>query len=193
MMEYKGAAQNGVNDKEGFSVRVLGIGGAGANALDRIALEGMDGAELVAMNTDIRALTTSVSSTKIQLGAELTLDHETPTTAALRRLRVSPCSERCSLLSLGRVTRTSLPSVSTDMSRWMFTCISPSGPFAVKTPASIFAVTASGTRLIRLPSTRPIPGRTPEMLAATTYRYPANRGALSEIDHRLGAIVADWV
>ena len=42
MMEYKGSAQNGENDKEGFSVRVLGIGGAGANALDRIALEGME-------------------------------------------------------------------------------------------------------------------------------------------------------
>ncbi len=72
MMEYKGSAQNGPADKEGFSVKVLGIGGAGANALDRIALEGMDGAELVAMNTDIRALTTSVSNAKIQLGAELT-------------------------------------------------------------------------------------------------------------------------
>ena len=72
MMEYKGSAQNGLSDKDGFSVKVFGIGGAGANALDRIALEGMDGAELVAMNTDIRALTTSVANSKIQLGTELT-------------------------------------------------------------------------------------------------------------------------
>lgn len=72
MMEYRASAQNGLADKEGFSVKVLGIGGAGANALDRIALEGMEGAGLVAMNTDIRALTTSVSSTKIQLGRDLT-------------------------------------------------------------------------------------------------------------------------
>lgn len=72
MMEYKASGQDPIASKENFSVRILGIGGAGANALDRIALEGMEGAELIAMNTDIRALTTSVSNTKIQLGKELT-------------------------------------------------------------------------------------------------------------------------
>jgi len=50
---------------------VIGIGGAGANVLDRMALEGSDDAELLTLNTDIRALSTSVSSQKIQLGTTL--------------------------------------------------------------------------------------------------------------------------
>ncbi|MFV1994614.1 MAG: cell division protein FtsZ [Verrucomicrobiales bacterium] len=72
MIEYKQDEKGGDKAGEGFSVRVIGIGGAGANSLDRIALEGMEGADLLAMNTDVRALSTSVSGTKIQLGKELT-------------------------------------------------------------------------------------------------------------------------
>lgn len=55
-----------------FTVSVIGIGGAGANVLDRIALEGMPGAELICMNSDVRALTTSMASRKVQLGRALT-------------------------------------------------------------------------------------------------------------------------
>ncbi|MEM8955722.1 MAG: cell division protein FtsZ [Verrucomicrobiota bacterium] len=72
MLEYKKTTQKEMTDTSGFSVRVLGVGGAGANALDRIALEGMEEADLVIMNTDERALSTSVCSKKIQLGADLT-------------------------------------------------------------------------------------------------------------------------
>ncbi|MEM7147179.1 MAG: cell division protein FtsZ [Verrucomicrobiota bacterium] len=74
MLEYKKTTQTQkeMADTSGFSVRVLGVGGAGANALDRIALEGMEEADLVIMNTDERALSTSVCSKKIQLGADLT-------------------------------------------------------------------------------------------------------------------------
>ena len=74
MLEYKKTTQTQkeMTDTSGFSVRVLGVGGAGANALDRIALEGMEEADLVIMNTDERALSTSVCSKKIQLGADLT-------------------------------------------------------------------------------------------------------------------------
>jgi cell division protein FtsZ len=54
------------------TIKVIGLGGAGANALDRIQLDGIDGAELIAMNTDAQALTGSVAPVKIQLGRGIT-------------------------------------------------------------------------------------------------------------------------
>ncbi|MEZ5302616.1 MAG: cell division protein FtsZ [Verrucomicrobiales bacterium] len=56
----------------GLSICVVGLGGAGSNVLDRIALEGMQEAELICANTDIRALSNSVANTKVQLGKKLT-------------------------------------------------------------------------------------------------------------------------
>ena len=54
------------------SVKIIGLGGAGANMLDRVALDGLDGAEMLALNTDIRTLSGSVASERIQLGRNLT-------------------------------------------------------------------------------------------------------------------------
>jgi len=54
------------------AVKIIGVGGAGANMLDRIALDGMEGAELLACNTDVRTLTSSVAPEKIQFGRNLT-------------------------------------------------------------------------------------------------------------------------
>ena len=71
MIEYNQAEQGEFSDTSEFGVKVIGIGGAGANVLDRMALEGSDDAELLTLNTDIRALSTSVSSQKIQLGSTL--------------------------------------------------------------------------------------------------------------------------
>ncbi len=56
----------------GFCIKILGLGGAGSNALDRILLDGLDTAELIALNTDAQALTSSVASTKVQLGRNTT-------------------------------------------------------------------------------------------------------------------------
>ncbi len=54
------------------SVLVVGLGGAGANMIDRFALDGMDGAELLALHTDTRVLNASMAGSKVQLGADLT-------------------------------------------------------------------------------------------------------------------------
>lgn len=54
------------------SVKIIGLGGAGANMLDRVALDGLEGAELLALNTDVRTLASSVAQEKIQLGVNLT-------------------------------------------------------------------------------------------------------------------------
>ena len=53
-------------------IKILGLGGAGSNALDRILLDGFESAELIALNTDVQALTSSVASTKVQLGRSTT-------------------------------------------------------------------------------------------------------------------------
>jgi len=72
MLEFKRDDADRSTETIPLSVKVVGIGGAGANVLDRIALEGMDGAELISMNTDVRGLSTSVANSKIQLGRTLT-------------------------------------------------------------------------------------------------------------------------
>lgn len=53
-------------------IRIVGLGGAGQNALDRIQLDGLDNAELIAMNTDAQALAGSVAPVKVQLGRATT-------------------------------------------------------------------------------------------------------------------------
>ncbi len=54
------------------AVKIVGLGGAGANMLERIALDGLDGAELLALNTDVRTLAACIAREKIQLGVNLT-------------------------------------------------------------------------------------------------------------------------
>jgi cell division protein FtsZ len=49
-------------------IRVLGVGGAGCNALDHMIREGVGGVEFVAVNTDAQALSRSLAPTKVQLG-----------------------------------------------------------------------------------------------------------------------------
>jgi cell division protein FtsZ len=53
-------------------VRVIGVGGAGSNILDRAMLDGIDRVELAAANTDVQSLTGAVTNLKIQLGRNLT-------------------------------------------------------------------------------------------------------------------------
>ena len=71
MIEYDQLEQGEIPSDTELGVKVIGVGGAGANVLDRMALEGSDDAELLTLNTDVRALSTSVSSDKIQLGSTL--------------------------------------------------------------------------------------------------------------------------
>jgi cell division protein FtsZ len=53
-------------------IKVIGVGGAGSNILDRTMLDGIQEVELTAANTDVQSLTASVASQKIQLGRNLT-------------------------------------------------------------------------------------------------------------------------
>lgn len=53
-------------------IRVVGIGGGGCNAVNRMVEAGISGVEFVAVNTDRQALATSEADVKIPIGAELT-------------------------------------------------------------------------------------------------------------------------
>ncbi|MEY2564873.1 MAG: cell division protein FtsZ [Verrucomicrobiota bacterium] len=58
--------------EEEIPIKVVGVGGAGSNVLDRIMLDGMDKSDLIAINTDVQALASSVAATKVQLGRTVT-------------------------------------------------------------------------------------------------------------------------
>jgi cell division protein FtsZ len=53
-------------------VKILGLGGAGGNTLDRLVLDGLEGSSIIALNTDVQALNGSVAPQKIHLGKTVT-------------------------------------------------------------------------------------------------------------------------
>jgi cell division protein FtsZ len=53
-------------------IKVVGIGGAGGNALNTMIASNLHGVEFIAVNTDMQALETSLAPSKIQIGANLT-------------------------------------------------------------------------------------------------------------------------
>lgn len=57
---------------QGAIIKVIGVGGGGGNAINRMIDEGVAGVEFIAANTDIQALSSSKAETVIQLGPKLT-------------------------------------------------------------------------------------------------------------------------
>lgn len=56
----------------GADIKVIGVGGAGGNAVNRMIEEGVQGVEFIVANTDVQALEAMNAETKIQLGPKLT-------------------------------------------------------------------------------------------------------------------------
>ena len=57
---------------QGASIKVIGIGGGGCNAVNRMIEAGIEGVAFIAANTDLQALRQSHAPVKLQLGAKLT-------------------------------------------------------------------------------------------------------------------------
>ena len=57
---------------ESIPIKVVGVGDAGSNALDRVVLDGLEKADLIAINTDVQSLASSVAAHKLQLGRTVT-------------------------------------------------------------------------------------------------------------------------
>jgi cell division protein FtsZ len=72
MIEFPRDTQQVLAAAQGTAVKVLGIGGAGCNIVDRMAMDGMESAETLTLNTDARALMNGVTADRLQLGAKLT-------------------------------------------------------------------------------------------------------------------------
>ncbi|WP_208558848.1 cell division protein FtsZ [Marinilactibacillus kalidii] len=57
---------------QGAVLKVIGVGGAGGNAVNRMIQDGVQGVEFIVANTDVQALDMMLAETKIQLGPKLT-------------------------------------------------------------------------------------------------------------------------
>ena len=60
------------NDKPLANIKVIGVGGGGNNAVNRMIEAGLQGVEFIAINCDSQALLMSKAATRIQIGEELT-------------------------------------------------------------------------------------------------------------------------
>ena len=56
----------------GARIKVIGIGGGGSNAVNRMVQAGFEGVEFIVANTDLQALTLNPAPNKLQIGAKLT-------------------------------------------------------------------------------------------------------------------------
>ena len=54
------------------NIKVIGVGGGGGNAVNRMVAAGLQGVEFIAMNTDQQALLNSKATQKVQIGTKLT-------------------------------------------------------------------------------------------------------------------------
>ena len=61
------------NQLESFAhIKVVGVGGGGCNAVERMIKEGLQGVEFIAINTDAQALMLSSAQTRVRIGEKLT-------------------------------------------------------------------------------------------------------------------------
>ena len=64
--------QRNTNTDSAASIRVVGVGGAGNNAVNRMIAEGVRGVDFVAVNTDNQALALSNAPIRVRIGDKLT-------------------------------------------------------------------------------------------------------------------------
>ena len=61
-----------VENENSAKIKVIGVGGGGSNAVNRMIEEGIQGVEFIAVNTDAQSLTLSKAPTRVRLGDKLT-------------------------------------------------------------------------------------------------------------------------
>ena len=72
MMDYNNDDSNITMMDGTATIKVIGVGGAGNNAVNRMIDAGIKGVDFIAVNTDRQALQTSKANTKIQIGEKIT-------------------------------------------------------------------------------------------------------------------------
>ena len=58
--------------KPGSIIKVVGVGGGGCNAVNRMIDEGLQGIEFITVNTDAQALLLSQAATRVRIGDKVT-------------------------------------------------------------------------------------------------------------------------
>src|ERR687889_2302835 len=58
--------------RSGARIKVVGVGGGGSNAVNRMVAAGLDGVEFIVANTDLQALKLNAAPNKLQIGGKLT-------------------------------------------------------------------------------------------------------------------------
>ena len=93
-------------------IKVVGIGGAGGNAINNMIASNLHGVEFIAINTDLQVLDTSLASVKIQVGKELTRglgagsNPEIGRQAAIEdRAAIMECLDGCDMVFIRRRLR----------------------------------------------------------------------------------------
>ena len=71
MMDYEDNNNSGMLDGAA-TIKVIGVGGAGNNAVDRMIRSGIKGVDFIVVNTDRQVLQASKAGTKIQIGEKIT-------------------------------------------------------------------------------------------------------------------------
>ena len=64
--------EHGGNKEYGVDIRVVGVGGGGSNAVNRMISSGLQGVEFIAINTDKQALRKSTAPTQLAIGEKIT-------------------------------------------------------------------------------------------------------------------------
>jgi cell division protein FtsZ len=61
-----------VEERFSAKIKVVGIGGGGGNAINRMIQAGIEGVEFISVNTDLQALSSNKARVKVQIGEKLT-------------------------------------------------------------------------------------------------------------------------
>ena len=78
-------------DENVTTIKVVGVGGGGGNAVNRMVADGVQGVEFIAFNTDQQALSKNHATIKVQLGAKLTKGRGAGADPEVGQPLISPC------------------------------------------------------------------------------------------------------
>lgn len=77
-------------------IKVVGVGGGGCNAINRMIAEGLTGVEFIAINTDAQALLKSSAPTRVRIGDKATRGLARAVTPGLVRRQLKNQRTNCS-------------------------------------------------------------------------------------------------
>ena len=87
------------NFESGVNIKVIGEGGGGNNAVNRMITSNVRGVDFIAINTDKQALVRSAATSKISIGEKITKGHGAGSNPAVGEKSAEESIEEIKLLS----------------------------------------------------------------------------------------------